>query len=84
MKPSLTLGWGRVCVRTKRQPLELWACGPPKVMEHALCPATTFHENVTLSFVIPERSRTSCLQFRGPLLERGILCSNRIVISTGA
>jgi hypothetical protein len=32
---------------------------PPKVMKNAFCPATTFHENVTLSFVIPERTRIS-------------------------
>jgi hypothetical protein len=37
--------------------------GPPKVMKNAFFPATTFHETVTLSFVIPSEAEGSA--FRG-------------------
>ena len=30
-----------------------WACGPPKVMKNAFCPATTFHGSFALPFFIP-------------------------------
>ena len=36
-----------------RVPEESWACGPPKVMKNAFCPATTFHGSGTVPFVIP-------------------------------
>jgi hypothetical protein len=34
---------------------------PPKVIRNAFGPATTFHENVSLSFCHPERTRISYL-----------------------
>ncbi len=62
------------------RPEKSWACGPPKVNAKRLGPATTLYSTVTLSFVIPKRSRPVpacrggiCSSLHWPLISMEIL-----------
>jgi hypothetical protein len=38
-----------------------WACGPTKLVKKRLCPVTTFHVAIALSFVIPSAAEGSAV-----------------------
>jgi hypothetical protein len=42
-------------------PEESWACGPPRLMKNAFCPATALHGSAPLPFVIPSAAEGSAV-----------------------